>query len=300
MFGWPGREALGRSLAETIIPQRFREAHGMGLARLEAGGASSMLGRRIELYALHRDGREFPVELTVSRHVRPDSIHHFSAFVRDITERRRAEELLHAALRDKEVLIREVHHRVKNNLQIVSGLLSLQVSTADPASRAALQESQDRVQAMALIHEMLDRGKDHVSVDFVEYTRLLTEQLYRLRGIDRSRVATVLDVQAIHFGMDVAVPCGLILHELLSNSFKHAFPDGASGAVRVELRLENGRYLLSVSDNGHGMRPESAARRTQALGLQLVERLAGQLGSRLERESVERGTSFAIRFTARG
>lgn len=204
----------------------------------------------------------------------------------DITETKRAEETVRAALREKETLLKEIHHRVKNNLQITSSLLRLQLGTIrDPAARQILQESQDRIRSMALVHEMLYRSADLSRVDFGRYIQTLLEQLFRAHNIDPSRITFHTNIPALVFGVDLAMPLGLMINELVANSLKHAFPDARSGTVTVELQAAAGEaagYELRVRDNGVGLGSVAPPDKKPTLGLQLVRTLTEQLGGRME------------------
>lgn len=218
----------------------------------------------------------------------------------DITETKRAEEMVRAALREKETLLKEIHHRVKNNLQITSSLLRLQLGAVlDPAARQMLQESQDRIRSMALVHEMLYRSPDLSRVDFSGYVRMLLEQLFRAHNIDAERITFAVDIPATVFAVDLAMPLGLIVNELVANSLKHAFPERRRGAVTVGLQASGSRYELRVRDDGVGMPPDVSPRGKGALGLQLVGTLTEQLGGRMDWRSSQEpdsGTETVITF----
>jgi len=219
----------------------------------------------------------------------------------DITETKRAEEVVRAALREKEILLKEIHHRVKNNLQITSSLLRLQLGTVkDPAARQILQESQDRIRSMALVHEMLYRSGDLSRVDFNRYIQTLLEQLFRAHNVDSSRITFETSIPALVFGVDLAMPLGLMINELVANSLKHGFPESRVGTVVVELRTEDGRYELRVRDTGIGLPHAAVPHDKVTLGLQLVRTLTEQLGGRLEfrppAEGGQSGTEAVITF----
>ncbi len=167
---------------------------------------------------------------------------------RDVTERRIAADRLAASLAEKEVLLAEVHHRVKNNLQVISSLLYLQSGKAGDARTAELfRESQGRVRAMALVHERLYRSVDLARVDFADYVRPLIDQLFQTYRVDADRIRLEVELQCIRLAIDAAVPCGLLLNELLSNCLKHAFPDGRKGIIRIELSLRERTRFSSAS-----------------------------------------------------
>ncbi len=216
-------------------------------------------------------------------------------------ERIRAEEQIRASLREKEVLLKEIHHRVKNNLQIISSLLSLQSNTvADSQALEILRESQNRVKSMALVHEKLYRSPDLARIDFAEYVRSLTAQLFRTYAPGSGVVELQTQIEGLWLDVDTAVPCGLIINELVSNALKYAFPDGRSGKIRVAVdRGDADRLALRVVDNGVGFPANVDYRNTTSLGLQLVNTLADQIGGTVELERYPE-TAFKIVFRPPG
>jgi two-component sensor histidine kinase len=219
----------------------------------------------------------------------------------EIGERTQAEVRIAASLQEKEVLLREIHHRVKNNLQVISSLLRLQAeSITEPMTRALFQEGQDRVRSMALVHEKLYQSADLAQIDFGEYVRhLVAHLLLSYQGKDQA-VALQIDAGVVLLGVNVAVPCGLILNELVTNALKHAFPDGRPGEIRVALQIDQATPqgilgILEVCDNGVGLPAHMDVAQTESLGLYLVHRLAIQLEGRLEVHN-RNGTSFRLSF----
>lgn len=219
----------------------------------------------------------------------------------EIKERKKAEEHIKASLKEKEVLLKEVHHRVKNNLQVISSLLSLQSQhIEDKEAYAMFKESQDRVRSMALVHEKIYQSLDFDRIDFAEYIKSLARSLYRSYGTNMSQVELKFDVEDIHLSVDLAVPCGLVVNELISNALKHAFPDAKEHRGYIEVGLksfpENG-IELSVADNGVGLPEGIDFENTGSLGMQLVTILIeDQLIGNLTIEH-NHGAKFIIRFT---
>ena len=203
--------------------------------------------------------------------------------------------LENAAREEKEQLLREVHHRVKNNLQLISSLLNLQSSrTSDPAVAELFAESRNRVRSMALVHENLYRAGAFARVAMGDHVRALCSHLVRAYGGAQHRLTLQVDVAEVELDLDRAIPCGLIINELVSNALKHAFPNGRAGTVRVELQAHGpGRYTLSVADDGIGL--AAGAETGDTLGLQLVRDLADQLRGRIEVNN-DHGTRFLIKF----
>ncbi len=215
----------------------------------------------------------------------------------DITESKRVEGQLRDSLAEKEVLLKEVHHRVKNNLQIITTLLDLQFENIrDQHSLHALRESQDRIKAMALVHEKLYQSMDLASIDFAEYIEKLALFLFNSYAVDPEQVTLTVDVGHTPMEIDRAIPCGLIINELVSNALKYAFPAGRKGEITIRLRCgDDGRIQLTVADNGIGLPPGLDFRDTETLGLQLVNMLTKQLNGEITL-LLKEGAAFTIRF----
>ena len=217
--------------------------------------------------------------------------------LRDITERKRAEEKIKTSLQEKEVLLREVHHRVKNNIQIISSLLRLQMQyIEDKTSIEMIKECQNRIKSMALIHEKLYQSENLANINFGEYIEALVQGLVRSYGVSAARIAAKIEVGDISLDIDTAIPCGLIINELVSNALKHAFPNGRKGEIIVALRSVNEHIELTVSDNGVGIPKDIDFETTDSLGLHLATILAeDQLEGEINLDR-SKGTTFQIRF----
>ena len=217
---------------------------------------------------------------------------------RDITDRKQAEAQIKAALAEKEVLLREIHHRVKNNLQVISSLVSLQADTLDDDRlRAVFGDVRDRVRTMALVHEALYQTTDLAQLDFADYAARLMQHLWRAHRAPAGTVQLNLAVASVHLPVDTAVPCGLILNELASNAIKHAFPAGRSGTITVALDYAPATRAacLRVHDDGVGLPAGLDWRESSSLGLRLVQMLAGQLRGTAE-PGPGPGTVFRVNF----
>jgi PAS domain S-box-containing protein len=219
----------------------------------------------------------------------------------DITERKRFEEQIQASLREKEVLLKEIHHRVKNNLQVTSSLLKLQSDhIRDPQAQEMFADSQNRIRSMALVHEKLYQTSDLSRINFVDYSASLAALLFRSYGIDDKQISLHIEGSGIFLSVESAVPCGLIVNELLSNCLKHAFPHGRRGNIQIRIGREGSRQLtLEVADNGVGLPPALDLEKTDTLGLQLVWNLAEQLDGTIHVERQE-GAAFKIAFPEAG
>jgi PAS domain S-box-containing protein len=216
-------------------------------------------------------------------------------------EQIKAEQLIKTSLKEKEVLLREIHHRVKNNLQVISSLLNLQAQyLKNKQDLEMFNESKDRVRSMALIHEKLYQSQNLARIDFAGYIRDLIYRLFRSYEADPGKIDLKMDIDDISLGVDMAVPCGLIVNELISNCLKHAFPDGKKGEIKVGLQSVNTNELeLKVSDNGVGLPDSFDFRESESLGMHLVNILTDQLGGRIELDRTG-GTEFKIKFKRTG
>jgi len=257
-----------------------------------------------QLEARRRDGVVFSVELSVSliKNEEGNPVGIMASAV-DITEHLKAEEM------EKNILLaKEIHHRIKNNLQVISSLLFLQSEyVQDTKTREMFKESQNRVRSMALLHQKLYQSKNLAGIESNEYIRDLTRNLLTSYGVSDANIRLEVVAEGITLGMDTAVPCGLIINELVSNSLKHAFPSGGSGEIRVELLRseppagegpqDEGRdwYRLVVADTGIGFPEGLDFRKTESLGLKIVCTLTAQLSGRIDLER-NGGSRFTILF----
>ena len=201
-------------------------------------------------------------------------------------------------LNEKELLMREIFHRVKNNMQVISSLLSLQCKyIKDEKYIEMVKESQDRIKVMALIHENLYRSKDLSNIDFNEYIKSLAKGLLLSYKMDTNKIALKINIEAISFAIETAIPCGLIINELISNSLKYAFPDGRAGEINISFRsLDKDELEIIVSNDGVRFPKDLDFRNTESLGLRLVTNLAeNQLHGKIELDN-SKGTKFQIRF----
>ncbi|MCP4023824.1 MAG: PAS domain S-box protein, partial [Desulfobacteraceae bacterium] len=220
--------------------------------------------------------------------------------LQETTERKKAEEKIKASLKEKEVLLREIHHRTKNNMQVLSSLLNLQADQVNDQKYAdLLKDSQERIKSMALIHEKLYQSKDFTRIDFSTYVETLVRGLTESFAADPGKIAVKTEVEDIVIGIDNGIPCGLIINELVSNSLKYAFPQDRSGEIMVTLcSINENEVELTVSDDGIGIPEDLDFRNTESLGLHLVKILAQrQLGGKIKLDKTK-GTKFHIRFKA--
>ena len=288
MFGYRREELLGSPLAQ-LIP---------GVARSRANPSNKTVGS--EPRALRKNGTEFPIDLSFTPLPDDDLM---LVSVLDITERQRSLRQMSErtaeladSLKGRDVLLREVHHRVKNNLQVISSLINIQMRKLEPgASRDVLMECKRRFEAVALIHEKLGQSCDYAHVSFSEFISSLADNVLHATDASAAGVSLSIDADTVSLDMNKVIPCGLILNELLTNAMKHAFPEDRGGTIRVTLK-HNGpdRVRLTVSDNGVGMRA-GATRGTASVGLQLVSTLSEQLDGQMQILGRD-GTSVSVEF----
>ncbi len=211
-------------------------------------------------------------------------------------ERKIAADKIENSLKEKELLLKEIHHRVKNNLQIISSLLNIQSTyIKDQKSKDIFRESQNRVRSMALIHEKLYQSQDMSQIDFSGYVEELTNNLFGSYNLNSDDIILHKQINNMLVGIDLAINLGLILNELISNAFKHAFPDGRHGNLFVNINREGNKCTLIVEDDGIGFPPDKDFKNTDTLGLQLIRTLVEQIGGKIELSS-EKGTKFTINF----
>ncbi|WP_231551403.1 histidine kinase dimerization/phosphoacceptor domain -containing protein [Methanobacterium sp. SMA-27] len=214
----------------------------------------------------------------------------------DITESKKAEKEIKSSLKEKENLLREIHHRVKNNMQIISSLLNLQTKYVnDVEAIDILQESQNRVKSMAMIHEKIYQSNDLEEINFADYIQSLISNLFYTYNVDKNLVKSTFKIENITLNMETAVPCGLIISELISNSLKYAFPNKMQGKISVSLKSIEDTYELVIKDNGIGLPEGLDLNNLKSLGLLLVKVLTEQIEGELIINS-EKGTEFKILF----
>lgn len=303
IFGRSRSELIGQPV-ECLLPERLRGAH----AGLRAGFFGALQARPMgagrDLVGLRKDGTELPVEIGLNPITTAEGSFVLGSIV-DITERKRAEaelrlrtEELARSNAEKETLLQEMHHRVKNNLQVISSMLGLQQRSAgDPRLTRLLEECRQRVLAIALVHEQLFLSGDLAATDLSDTTRSLVQSLMLSHGPAGRGITLVARIDPCPVANDDAVPLGLVLNELLSNALEHAFPAGRAGTICVSLgRGAAGRLELSVADDGVGLPAGIEPREARTLGLQLVHTLCAQLRADL---TITRGPGTTFRLLLR-
>ncbi len=293
LFGYSEEELECQSIHTVVHPDDVDMVLRYHNRRIQGKKAPS----RYEFKGVKKDGSPIYLEVDAKAIKKGKKIVGTRSYIWDISARKMAEEKLKASLQEKEVLLREIHHRVKNNLQIISSLLNLQSRhIKDESSFDLFQESRHRVRSMALVHEKLYRSEDLAKIDFCEYIQSLASHLFMSYGVNSASIELDVDAKDVYLDINTSIPCGLIINELVSNSLKHAFEGRKKGKIRIVLQPEKkGIFKLSVSDDGVGLPQSLDVPKTDSLGLQLVTMLVEQLHGTL---TIERnhGTSFEIVF----
>lgn len=214
----------------------------------------------------------------------------------DITAGKNMQKQIETSLKEKDVLLKEIHHRVKNNLQIIISLLNLQTGyIKDEVTLKAVKDGQSRVRSMALVHEKFYQSDELSEIDFAEYIEKLCHYLYQSYGDKTDRIDVQIKGDKIGLDMDTAMPCGLLVNEIVSNAYKYAFPDQEKGTILIEFKKSNGKMTLFIHDNGIGFPIEYDLEKSESLGMQLIQALTSQLDGELK-VSRENGTTFEISF----
>lgn len=281
MFGYP-RDRLQSMPVEALVPAESRVRHAEQREGYALQPERRPMGGGRHLRACRADGAMFDVDIMLSPLDSPSGMLTI-ATVLDVTSLHRQQEKIESALREKETLLKEIYHRVKNNLQVIASMISLQERAAgDGATSVALKEAADRVRAMALVHEKLYQSDDLSSIALDTYIAELCTQLGNGAAAAERGISLETQVEAIQIGLEQAVPLGLVLHELISNCLKHAFPDGRRGRIVVRLEAPpDAPMRLSVADDGVGMPAGVAPGSARSLGMRLVWALARQLDAEL-------------------
>ena len=296
IFGYDADEVIGRNL-NMLMPESYSNRHDSCLEHYLAGGQANIIDIGGIVEGRRKNGYTFPLDLAVSEtQLGEECI--FTGIVRDITEREIANDKLKAALNEKEVLLKEVYHRVKNNLQVVSSLINLQArNVKNEEALKLLKQSADRIKAMALLHEKLYQSKDLAKIDFNEYIGSLIDSLLYGFGPQASQIKINTNIKDVFLEIDTAIPCGLIINELLSNAIMHAFPQGQQGKIDISFTCAQNEFKLVITDNGIGLPKGLDIKKCTSLGLQLVTRLTtDQLKGYMILEQ-NMGSSFIIHFS---
>ena len=297
LFGYSAEEVIGKTVQqmhtkEKVDPKRFEQAvenvrkHGEHRYSVKQELASGVRHLESRVAGINNGNGE---------------LIGFALFSLDVTNRQLMEEQIRASLTEKEVLLREIHHRVKNNLQLVMSLLELEADKASEQTvKTALNESRNRIYSMSVVHEQLYQSSDLANISFSKYLSTLAQNLQQTYSVSQRRPALNMQLNDIQLGINQAIPLGLLCNELITNIFEHAFPDNGSGEINLTLGMnEEGMVDLEISDSGVGIPDSVNWPEPTSMGLDLVSGLAKQLNAeiRLDRS---RGTNFQVRFRRKG
>ncbi|MBW4473882.1 MAG: PAS domain S-box protein [Stenomitos rutilans HA7619-LM2] len=296
MFGYDGDELIGQHVA--IVNYEDRNTDTTETYELLVHTILKQGGATYEVQNVKKNGTPFWCQATTSVFEHPNYGAVFVVVQQDITERKRAETVIQASLAEKEVLLKEIHHRVKNNLSIVDSLLHMQLRrSSDPDVVVALKESRNRIASIALVHEKLYGSKDLANIDFVQYIADLTAHLFNSYNTYANQIKLTMQIEPIALDIDTAVSCGLIVNELVTNALKYAFPKGQPGEIQVMFRQHsNHTVTFSVGDNGVGLPLDFNPKQTKTLGITLVQGLVKQLQGTLN-INAQPGSTFIISFS---
>lgn len=302
LFGYCRQELLGEPV-EILLPERFRADHQTHRSAFIGDAKVRPMGSTRDLWGRRKDGSEFAVEVSLSPLDTPQGLL-ISSTIRDVTARRetetarrRAEDEVRASLAEKETLLGEIHHRVKNNLAVISSLFYLEASQATTSEGARLlQEARDRVLSMAMVHETLYKSSTFSRLQIRDYLDALLHHLIGAYTTERAKIAVHTSIEPIALSIDDALPCGLIVNELVTNCLKHAFPGELTGEIFIRFDQRGSRCLLSVSDTGVGVPDRVNPATATTLGLRLVRTLTAQLDGEFEIRRARRGTEATLSF----
>jgi PAS domain S-box-containing protein len=293
LLGYSESEILGELGARVFTPEDVE--HGEPEQELETARATGRAAD--ERWHVRKDqSRFFASGILSTVHDEAGHLRGFVKVMRDITEKRTADERMHASLREKEILLKEIHHRVKNNLQMIASLLSLQSEYVTHSKAVELlDDMRSRVRSIAAIHEMLYGSADLSKIDFAAYLHALSHDLLSFYAAMAGRVRLEIRSRSVFLEITQAVPCGLIVNELLTNSFKHAFPEGRTGMIEVVFECPAELCRLDIRDSGIGLPADLSSQSPASMGFQLVTLLVEQINGKLEIDRTS-GTHFTIEF----
>ncbi|MBS3818850.1 PAS domain S-box protein [bacterium] len=293
LLGYTREELRGKSFKDLIVPSEYQDAEKKRKELREKKSLASY-----ERTVRKKDGTLIPVEVNVSLICDSEGKPLFiQSIVRNVSEKKKAEEKIKKSLEEKEALLKEIHHRVKNNMQIIYSLLNIHSRRVkDEESLRILRESQNRIRSMALIHEKLYKSKDLGHINFAYYVQSLITHLYHTFNLSPSRVRLKTDVEEVNLDIHTAIPCALLLNELVSNVLQHAFPEGRKGELTVQMKKEKEENVfLMVADNGVGIPQDMDVENPDSFGLKLIQDLVTQLKGKIQFER-HQGTTVKVRF----
>jgi PAS domain S-box-containing protein len=297
IFGWIEEEVLGTFLDDILLPLRDRKKSLSGIQYYIKTGEDKVLNKTLELSAVDKNNTEFTISLAISE-ITISNQQFFICFINDITNRKNTEKKVQQSLREKEVLLKEIHHRVKNNMQVITSLLSLQSSFIEEIKiKNIFSSTQYRINSMGMVHEMLYQSKNLSNIDYGRYLeRLISSLIEIMKGYDNS-ISLNLEAPNISLNVDTAIPLGLIVNEIITNSLKYGFTSQKEPIITIKLiALDYPNFRLEIGDNGIGFPKEFNINKSNSLGLRLIHKLAIQLNGKIERLKNKKGTNYLLLF----
>ncbi len=292
VFGFTTEEIKGKNIDEVIVPEDAKSDAYEVSKRIYNGNTAQTSGKR-----RCKDGSIVDVLIYgVPVKVQGETIAIYGLYV-DVTENKQAENKIKESLKEKEVLLAEIHHRVKNNLAVITGLLELQAyNTTSEEAIEVLKESQMRINSIALIHEKLYQREDLSQISFDTYVEQLLKVVVSSMHTDTINVDVHIDADPVDLTVNQAIPCGLILNELITNAYKHAFKGKTDGNIWISVKDEEGMVTLNVKDDGIGMPEDTSIKNPKSLGIQLINTLSEQLQGQISYIPANSGTHFQMQF----
>jgi PAS domain S-box-containing protein len=253
-----------------------------------------------EIETRDKDNKLIYLDIFLNPIFENDEVVEVSGIAHNITEKKHVQQRMELSLKEKEILLREVHHRVKNNMQVISSILNLQSAyVSDENTLTLLRESQNRIKTMAYIHESLYQNKSFSSVNFSDYVNTLVNNIVQSYSYSSEKIELIMELADIDLSLDISIPAGLIINELITNSMKHAFPGEKHGMIMLKLNIQDNMVHLEIRDNGVGFAPGVDFRNSHSLGLQLVNTLVEQIEGTVDfKSSTEKGTEVFLSFNA--
>ncbi len=297
IFGWKKEEVTGKNMTEVIVPKHFKKRLLKVLKRFIKKGTDRNHGHSLEWSALNKNGKEFPIALAISE-MTIKGEQFFIGFISDITKRKNNEAKIKQSLIEKDVLLKEIHHRIKNNMQVITSLLSLQSSFVEQKNiKELFLSSQYRIHSMGIVHEMLYQSDDLSKINFGDYLTQLTDGLIKAMKGKRHKIKLEIDCPVLSLNLDTAIPLGLITNELITNSLKYGIKENNEGRISIRVvKLDYPHFRIEIGDNGPGYSKGFNFRTSKSLGLMLVHKLSKQLLGKTERNLEKPGANYILHF----
>ncbi len=293
ILGYSAGEVIGKNCHELLAPSRYIDDYRKHFPKFQATGEGPVVGKTQELHALRKDGVEIPIELSLSS-VKIKGEWCAVGIIRDITERKKFEEALGRAIDEKEALLRDLQHRIKNSFAMISGLVGLESSRqTDPEFSGVMRRLKGRIKSVADLYDLLYRAGEFNEIRLDRYLHRLIKSLLEAYGYDNKKIDIRFRLDVVEIDVRRAIPMGLILNEIITNSIKHAFPGDREGVVWIRLERTDTHIVLKVSDDGVGLPGDFRADRSSGLGARLINMLVAQINGRIEVRN-DNGAAFVI------